>query len=323
MGWRRWRTCCGRSTCDTTRRSRLGRARPVHPLLRHASMLLYSLLHLTGFDVSLDDLKEFRQWGSRTRAPEAGHTPGVEVTTGPLGQGFGNAVGMAMASRMLAQRFNRPGHEIVSHRIWRSARRRPDGGVSSERRLWPIPPAREPRGVLRRQPDHIEGSTDLAFRETWGPVSRLRLECADRRGRQHGPRRDGSGDRRSVHATERPTLVIVRTSIGYGSPTSRTPPARTERRWGGRGRSREGTPRVPAPPLPRADDVLAHFGGARARGAGEKAWRVKFAAYAAVPALALEWSGGCGHLPEGWAEGIPTFPPEAARRRPGARPARC
>src|SRR5437660_5042076 len=85
----------------------------------HASMLLYSLLFLTGYDLTLDDLKQFRQWGSRTPGhPEHGVTPGVEVTTGPLGQGFGNAVGMAMAERWLAATFNRPGHSIVDHRTY-------------------------------------------------------------------------------------------------------------------------------------------------------------------------------------------------------------
>ena len=85
----------------------------------HASMLIYSLLHLTGYPVTLDDIREFRQWESRTPGhPEYGLTPGVEVTTGPLGQGFANGVGMAYAERLLAQRYNRPGHEIIDHYVY-------------------------------------------------------------------------------------------------------------------------------------------------------------------------------------------------------------
>ena len=85
----------------------------------HASMLLYGLLHLTGYDLSLDEIKQFRQWESRTPGhPEYGHTVGVETTTGPLGQGIGNALGMAMAERWLAAYFNRPDHEIVNHRTY-------------------------------------------------------------------------------------------------------------------------------------------------------------------------------------------------------------
>ncbi|HYL29526.1 MAG TPA: transketolase, partial [Gemmatimonadales bacterium] len=85
----------------------------------HASMLQYALLHLSGYDLPLDELRNFRQWGSRTPGhPERGHTPGVETTTGPLGQGVGNAVGMAIAERLLADRFNRPGLDLVDHRVW-------------------------------------------------------------------------------------------------------------------------------------------------------------------------------------------------------------
>ena len=85
----------------------------------HACMLQYATLHLTGYDVSLDDLKQFRQWGSLTPGhPEVHHTPGIEVTTGPLGQGVGNIVGFALAERMLAARYNRPGHEIIDHRVF-------------------------------------------------------------------------------------------------------------------------------------------------------------------------------------------------------------
>src|ERR1700733_10809812 len=85
----------------------------------HACVLQYALLHLTGFDLGLDDLKQFRQWGSRTPGhPERSHTPGVEVTTGPLGQGIANAVGMAIAERFLADTFNRPGISVVDHRTY-------------------------------------------------------------------------------------------------------------------------------------------------------------------------------------------------------------
>lgn len=134
----------------------------------HASMLLYSLLHLAGYDVSIDDLKRFRQLGSRTAGhPERGELPGIEFTTGPLGQGVSSAVGMALAERMLAERYNVDGHEVVGHRTWVLAS---DGdlmeGVASE--------AASLAGHLRLGrltvfwDDNritIDGTTDISFTE--------------------------------------------------------------------------------------------------------------------------------------------------------------
>ena len=286
----------------------------------HASMLLYSLLHLTGFDVTLDDLREFRQWGSRTPGhPEAGHTAGVEVTTGPLGQGLGNAVGMAMASRMMAQRFNRPGHEIVSHRIVALCS---DGdlmeGVASEaaslagfQRLGNLVAFYDDNRIT------IEGSTDLAFRED--TAGRFRAYGWNVLSVEDG-NTDLAGMEAAIEAAFgerlRPTLVIVRTSIGYGSPNKQDTAGAHGAPLGeaevALAKERLGWPATP--PFLVPDDVLVHFREALDRGEkAEKEWRMKFAAYAAAfPALALEWERRAwGDLPEGWAEGIPAFPPEA------------
>jgi transketolase len=286
----------------------------------HASMLLYSLLHLTGYDLTLDDLRQFRQWGSKTPGhPEAGHTPGVEVTTGPLGQGMGNAVGMAMASRLLAQRFNRPGHEIVSHRIVTLCS---DGdlmeGVASEaaslagfQRLGNLVAFYDDNRIT------IEGSTDLAFRED--VAGRFRaygwnvLNVAD-----------GNTDLAGLSAAievafaerERPTLVIVRTSIGFGSPnkqdTAEAHGAPLGEAEVALAKEQLGWPKSPDFLVP--EEVLAHFREALPRGErAEKEWRLKFMAYAAAfPDLALEWERRMwGDLPEGWADGIPAFSPDA------------
>ncbi len=186
----------------------------------HASMLLYSLLHLTGYDVSLDDLKSFRQWGSITPGhPEYGLTPGVEATTGPLGQGLGNAVGMAIAERRLAAEFNRPGHDIVDHRTYVIAS---DGdmqeGVASE--------ASSIAGHLRLgrlivlyddNRIQLDGPTAWAFSE-------------DVLGRYaaygwHTQRVEDGTDVAAISAAidaaeadERPSIIAVRTHIGFGSP---------------------------------------------------------------------------------------------------------
>ncbi|MBI5342713.1 MAG: transketolase [Deltaproteobacteria bacterium] len=285
----------------------------------HASMLLYSLLHLAGFDLSLEDLRQFRQWESRTPGhPEAGHTPGVEVTTGPLGQGISNAVGMAMASRLLAQRFNRPGHEIVSHRVVALCS---DGdlmeGVASEaaslagfHRLGNLVAFYDDNRIT------IEGSTDLAFRED--VAGRFRaygwnvLSVAD-------GNTDLEGLSRAIEAAfaerERPTLVIVRTEIAFGSPNKHgtadahgSPLGEAEIALT---KEALGWPKEPAFFIP--DDVLAHFREAVPRGERlEREWRVRMAEYLrAFPDLAMEWERvHWGDLPEGWADSLPSFPPE-------------
>ncbi|MGA2183189.1 MAG: transketolase [Bryobacteraceae bacterium] len=187
----------------------------------HGSMLLYSLLHLTGYDLSLEDIRNFRKWGSRTPGhPERGHTPGVETTTGPLGQGFGNAVGMAIAEAWLAARYNRPGHEIVDHYTYVVCG---DGdlmeGVCLE--------AASLAGHLRLgkliclyDDNHISlaGGTGLVFTED---VAR-RFEA---QGWHTRPVPDGNDTDDVSEAIldaqdeeQRPSLILVRTHIGYGSP---------------------------------------------------------------------------------------------------------
>ena len=187
----------------------------------HASAMLYALLHLTGYDLSLDDLKQFRQWGSRTPGhPEYGTVPGLEVTTGPLGQGFANGVGMAMAESWLAASYNRPGHEIINHHTYAIVS---DGdleeGISSEAaslagnlRLGKLIYLYDDNGIS------IEGKTGITFTEDvkkrfqaygWqvvGPINGF--DIASVTDALHEAQAD----------KERPSLIICRTIIGYGSP---------------------------------------------------------------------------------------------------------
>jgi transketolase len=186
----------------------------------HASMLLYSLLHLTGYGLGLDELEQFRQWGSRTPGhPEHGLTPGVEATTGPLGQGFSNAVGMAIAERRLAGEFNRDGHAIVDHRTFVIAS---DGdlqeGVASEAASL-AGHLRLGKLVVLYDDNHIQldGPTDMAWSEDV-------LQRFDAYGWGTGRVEDGN-DLEAIDAAirgalddERPSLIAVRTHIGYGSP---------------------------------------------------------------------------------------------------------
>ena len=282
----------------------------------HGCMLLYSLLHLTGYDLPLDELKRFRQWGSRTPGhSEHGVTPGVETTTGPLGQGFGNGVGMAIAERFLANYFNRPGHSIVDHYVYAIVS---DGdlmeGVSSE--------AASLAGhlglskLIYLYDDNritIDGSTSLAFTENVGQ----RFEAYG----WHVQRVEGN-DMKGVEAalsaaqgeTERPSLIIARTHIAYGSPNKQdtaeahgTPLGEEEVRLT---KQALGWPLEPAFYIP--DEALAHFREAVQRGRSlESEWQARLDAYAAAfPELAAEWRMVMsGRLPEGWADKLPTFTP--------------
>ncbi|MCC7353381.1 MAG: transketolase [Anaerolineae bacterium] len=281
----------------------------------HGSMLLYSLLHLTGYDLPLEQLKNFRQWDSLTPGhPEHGLTPGVEATAGPLGQGFGNGVGMAIAERFLAAYFNRPGHTIVDHYTYAIVS---DGdlmeGVASE--------AASLAGHLKLgkliylYDDNrisIEGSTDLAFTEDRG----LRFQAYG----WHVQHVDGN-DLEAVAAalraaqaeTERPSLIVARTIIGYGSPHKQgTAEAHGEPLGEDEVKATKealGWPLEPAFYVP--DEALAHFRQALPRGQEREAdWQRRFAAYAqAYPDLAAEWERAQkGELPSGWDADIPTFP---------------
>jgi transketolase len=187
----------------------------------HGSMLLYSLLHLTGFDLPLEELKNFRQWGSRTPGhPEYGLTPGVETTTGPLGQGFANGVGMAIAEAMLAERYNKPDDKLVDHYVYGIVT---DGdlmeGVSSE--------AASLAGHLRLgkiiycyDDNHIsiDGSTELSFTEDRA----LRFEAYGWQVLRVENGNDVEAIDKAIKqakADPRPSLITCRTHIGYGLPT--------------------------------------------------------------------------------------------------------
>ena len=284
----------------------------------HGSMLLYGLLHLAGYDLSLADLRAFRQWGSRTPGhPEFSVTPGVETTTGPLGQGFGAAVGMAVAERHLAARFNRPGFPVVDHFTYVIAG---DGdlmeGVCAE--------AASLAGhlglgrLIVLYDDNritIEGSTGLAF-----------TEDVDARFRAYGWQvlavEDGN-DPAAVEAAlaearaeeERPTLIRVRTHIGFGSPAKQDTadvhgaplgPDEARRAKENLGWPPDATFRVP--PEAREPFVAAARRGREAR----EAWEALIARYrAAHPDLARELERRTsGRLPEGWDADLPVFPPD-------------
>ena len=222
----------------------------------HGCALLYSLLHLTGYDLTLDDLKAFRQWGSRTPGhPEFHLTPGVEATTGPLGQGTANAVGMAIAERLLAHRFNRPGHDDRRPPdVLPRGRRRPHGGDllggGLARRA---SEAREARLPLRRQPRHARRAREAELHRGRARALRgLRLADPARRERQHRPRRDrpGDPDRRrpagTAHDHRRAHDDRLRLAEQGGHERRRTAARSGPRKWRSRRRPWAGNGRTPS-----------------------------------------------------------------------------
>ncbi len=287
----------------------------------HASMLLYAVLHLCGYDLPLDELKRFRQFGSRCPGhPERGVTAGVEVTTGPLGQGFANAVGMAIAERMLAVRFNRPDHEIVNHHTYVICS---DGdlmeGVSAE--------AASLAGNLHLgklivcyDDNHIsiEGSTELAFCEQVGK----RFEAYGWQVLSVADVNDLSALEAAVVAaraeTDRPSLVIVQSVIGYGAPTKAGTAAAHGAPLGPEearaAKENLGWPYPEPFTVPEAVREVFARTALEAGRARHGEWEERFAAYDREH---LDLGGEfrrvvAGDLPEAWAEALPSFPAEGS-----------
>ena len=278
----------------------------------HASALLYALLHLTGYDLPLEELKRFRQWGSKTPGhPEYGLTPGVEMTTGPLGQGFAHGVGMAVAERWLADHYNRPGHEVVSHYTYAIVS---DGdlqeGVASEAASLAGTLGLGKLIYLYDDNDiSIEGNTDIAFAENvgqrfqaygWhviGPIDGMDLPAVD------------AAIRTAQNETGRPSLVICRTVIGYGSPNK----AGTA--------SAHGEPLGPdevllakqhlgwqfTEPFTIPPEAVAQFRQTKDRGFRlQKDWEDRMASYRReYPVEAAQFEEDLsGELPEDWGQGL-------------------
>jgi len=281
----------------------------------HASMLLYSLLHLSGYAVSLDDIKNFRQWDSKTPGhPEFGHTPGVETTTGPLGQGFANAVGMAMAERHLAARFNNPGHEIVDHYTYMICG---DGdmmeGISSE--------AASLAGhlglgklicIYDDNDISIEGSTEITFTEDVA----LRFKAYH----WHILNVDDGNDIDAIYnaiqaakaQTGRPSLIVLRTHIAYGSPNKQdTADAHGAPLGDEEVRLTKKSLGLPEDALFNIPDaVRQHFTQCVENGRkAEAVWQEKFQNYnKKYPDMAIKWVDAMsGFLTTGWDEDIPEF----------------
>ncbi|NOT04380.1 MAG: transketolase [Anaerolineales bacterium] len=284
----------------------------------HGSMLLYSLLHVTGYDVSLDDLKNFRQWGSITPGhPEYGLTPGVEVTTGPLGQGFANGVGMAIAASHLAAIFNQRGHEIIDPFIYAIVT---DGdlmeGVTSEAASL-AGHLSLGRLIYLYDDNHIsiDGSTDLAFTED--RAARFRSY-----GWQVLMVEDGNDvdviDKliQEAKADPRPSIIMCRTTIGFGAPNRQGTSKAHGEPLGDEelnaAKDNLGWPKEPLFFIP--DDVLEFYHEAVDHGRElEFDWKTRFDGFVRLfPALGAELQRRLnGELPNDWESALPTFPTDA------------
>lgn len=284
----------------------------------HASMLQYALLHLAGYALSMDDIKQFRQWGSRTPGhPERLHTPGIEVTTGPLGQGFGNGVGLALAEKQLAARFNREGQEIIDHYTYAICS---DGdmmeGISSE--------AASLAGHLRlgklvylydANQISLAAATNLTFTED---VPKRFAAY-----RWHTQSVDDGNDVEAIaraidnarNEEERPSLIIVHTHIGYGSPNLQdtfkahgSPLGKDEVK---KTKDNLGWPSDKEFYVPHeVRDFMLKSG--EAGKVAEENWAACFEAYARDnPSAARDLQSMIeGELPEDWSAGLPTFTPD-------------
>jgi transketolase len=284
----------------------------------HGSALLYALLHVTGYGLELDDLRRFRQWDSRTPGhPERGMTPGVEVTTGPLGQGMANAVGMAIAEAQLGGHYNRSPHAVIDHRTYALVS---DGdlmeGVASEAaslaghlQLGKLTCLYDDNSIT------LAGGTNIAFTED-------RARRFDAYG-WHTVKVEDGNDVAAIDAalaaahaeTLRPSLILVHTHIGYGSPEQDTFKAHGSPLGAADVRKTKQTLGWPLTPdflVPA--EALAHFREAVARGTAlESSWRERVAAYAAAfPDLAEELEARIrAELPRAWDREIPVFPADA------------
>ncbi len=281
----------------------------------HGSALLYSLLHLTGYPLTIDDLKAFRQWGSKTPGhPEWHHTPGVEATTGPLGQGAANAVGMAMAEKYLAEMFNRPGHEVVDHFTYALVS---DGdvmeGVACEAASLA---GHLGLGKLIYLYDANEVTLD-------GPLSLIMSEDVGARYAACGWHvqhvKDGDADLAALDQaiaaakaeTERPSIIVIRTTIGFGSPKKAgkssahgSPLGDDEVAATKKALGWDPTATFLVPP-----EVAAHLDARGRGGARREAWLAKMAAWRqAHPELAQSFDRClAGELPAGWDAKLPQW----------------